>query len=271
MKKAVYVLCCLAAALLLLPSDLPAPGYPCIEVTKQCADPLNSSQLIPFWGTVRNCGYLTLENVTVVDNRGTADTSDDFVVFGPASLAVGASASFDGTYLPSATPSTNTVTATGSYPTYGLTATDTASATCKWLGEGCSLTWGYWKTHSKYGPAPYDNAWALLLPAGEDSIFFLSGNTYFEILGIEPRGNPYYSLAHQFIAAQLNLLNGAAMPADVLDAWTTAKSLFETYSPGQVGQKGAGALRAQFTELATALDYYNMGATGPGHCNGIER
>ena len=33
-------------------------------------------------------------------------------------------------------------------------------------GPGCTLTQGYWKTHSKYGPAPYDSTWALI---GEDT------------------------------------------------------------------------------------------------------
>ncbi len=271
MKTAAIALCCLACALL-LPSSLPAPGYPCIDVTKQCTDPLNSDGLILFSGTVRNCGAYALSEVTVVDDNGTPGVpADDVAVFSAATLDPGVTASFSGSYLPASSPSTDTVTATGSYPAFGFTATDTASATCKWLTEGCSLTYGYWKTHSKYGPAPYDNAWALLLPAGEDSPFFLSGKTYIEVLGTEPRGNPYFSLAHQFIAAQLNILNGAAMPAEVLGAWNAAGALFESYAPGQVTQKGAGALRAQFSALALVLDDYNMGVTGPGHCNGIER
>jgi hypothetical protein len=35
---------------------------------------------------------------------------------------------------------------------------------------GCTLTPGYWKTHSKYGPAKYDTTWAL---KGEDTPFLL--------------------------------------------------------------------------------------------------
>lgn len=271
MKRAAFVCWCLAAGFLLVPTLGQATGYPCIDVTKQCTDPLNSGGLIDFSGTVTNCGPYELTNVTVVDDNGTpGDPADDFTVFTAAALAAGASATFNGSYLPAQSPSTNTVTASGSYPS-GLTATDIASATCKWLADGCTLTYGYWKTHSKYGPAPYDNAWALKMPTGEDSVFFLAGQTYFQVLSTEPRGNPYFTLAHQFIAAELNFLNGASGPADVLSAWYEARSLFETYTPGQVGQKGAGMLRARFTELALTLDYYNMGAIGPGHCNGIER
>ena len=31
---------------------------------------------------------------------------------------------------------------------------------------GCTLTQGYWKTHSLRGPAPYDDAWLLVGPNG---------------------------------------------------------------------------------------------------------
>ncbi|MBM2843936.1 MAG: hypothetical protein HW404_1773, partial [Anaerolineales bacterium] len=50
---------------------------------------------------------------------------------------------------------------------------------------GCSLTPGYWKTHSMYGPAPYDATWASL---GEDTIFFRSGKTYYQVLWTSPSG-----------------------------------------------------------------------------------
>ena len=36
---------------------------------------------------------------------------------------------------------------------------------------GYTLTHGYWKTHSSYGPAPYDDTWALVSPIGEDTQF----------------------------------------------------------------------------------------------------
>jgi hypothetical protein len=79
-------------------------------------------------------------------------------------------------------------------------------------GGGCTLTPGYWKTHSSYGPAPYDDTWAQI---GEDTIFFLSGQSYYDVLWTNPEGNAYYILAHAYIAAQLNLLNGASAPAEV--------------------------------------------------------
>ena len=52
---------------------------------------------------------------------------------------------------------------------------------------GCTLTPGYWKTHSEYGPAPYDDTWALM-PAGADTPFFGTGVSYYEMLWTEPQG-----------------------------------------------------------------------------------
>jgi hypothetical protein len=137
-------------------------------------------------------------------------------------------------------------------------------------GGGCTLTPGYWKTHSEFGPAPYDDTWAQLLN-GASTPFFQSDQTWYEVLWTPPTGgNAYYILAHAYIAAQLNQLNGASIPVSVLDAFNAATGLFNTYTPAQVaGDKGkaGNALRAQFISLAETLDDYNNGFTGPGHCS----
>jgi hypothetical protein len=79
--------------------------------------------------------------------------------------------------------------------------TDSGTAPPK---PGCTLTQGYWKTHSKYGPAPYDARWALV---GEDTAFFSSGKTWYEAINTSSAGgNAYYILARQYIAAKLNLV-----------------------------------------------------------------
>lgn len=130
---------------------------------------------------------------------------------------------------------------------------------------GCTHTIGYWKTHSKYGPAPYDATWALV---GEDSPFFLSGKTWYQAAWTAPAGNAYYILAHQYIAAHLNFLDGASVPAAVQTAFNSATTLFNTYTPAQIAAlKGSSSLRKQFINLAGILDNYNNGITGPGHCD----
>ncbi len=150
----------------------------------------------------------------------------------------------------------------------------TSTATCGVsieCGGGCTLTWGYWKTHSIYGPAAHPDAtWYKLGPLGPDTPFFISGQTYYQVLQTSPAGgNAYYILAHQYIAAQLNQLAGAPIPADVLDAFNKATKLFQTYTPADLNKKGGSAskMRAVFIGYAGLLGSYNEGLVGPGHCD----
>ena len=130
--------------------------------------------------------------------------------------------------------------------------------------EGCTLTPGYWKTHSMYGPAPYDDAWALVSPDGEDTAFFLSGQSWYQVLWTPPaNGNPYYILAHQYIAAYLNNLNGADTSV-ISEALSIASSLLSTHRPNSRFSK---SLKNEFISTAYTLDQYNNGYSGPGHCS----
>lgn len=135
---------------------------------------------------------------------------------------------------------------------------------------GCTLTQGYWKTHSQTGPAPYDDAWLNLGLLEEDTMFYLSNQTWYEVFWTPPQGNAYYNLAHQFEAATLNVLNGASEPAAVSTALVNAEALFNNYTPEQIAAlkgKNGKALRQQFISLASTLDQYNNGLIGPGHCS----
>ncbi|HSJ74978.1 MAG TPA: hypothetical protein VK899_02160, partial [Gemmatimonadales bacterium] len=134
--------------------------------------------------------------------------------------------------------------------------------------QGCTLTPGYWKTHSRKGPAPYDDTWLQLGAAQESKPFFLSGKTWYQALWTAPAGNAYYILAHAYAATTLNGLNGASMPPEVQAAWNEATTLFQTWTPAQLGaQKGNQQPRKRFLELAGLLDMYNNGLLGPGHCS----
>ena len=129
---------------------------------------------------------------------------------------------------------------------------------------GCTRSKGYWKTHSIYGPAPYDSAWALL---GEDSTFFLSNQTNYEVMWTAPSGgNAYYMLAHQYIAASINILNGAD-PSEIQEAFDDATDMLETYTPEYIGSlKGNNPIRQDFIGLKSMLAQYNGGEIGPGNC-----
>jgi hypothetical protein len=131
----------------------------------------------------------------------------------------------------------------------------------------CTLTQGYWKTHSEYGPAPYDDAWSLL-PDGADTAFFNSGLTWYEQFSDAPAGDAYFILSHQYAAAELNLLNGSMAPGPVQMALAGAEALFEAQGDGDTTLTAVETRKA--TRWAAIIDDYNNGVTGPGHCDDEE-
>ena len=128
----------------------------------------------------------------------------------------------------------------------------------------CTLTQGYWKTHSEYGPAPYDDTWALL-PDGADTLFFNSGLTWYEVFWTAPAGDFYFNLAHQYMAAYLNLLNGSMAPGPVDTAMANAEALFNAQGAGDTTLNKAEKKKAG--RWMTQIGNYNEGKTGPGHCD----
>lgn len=129
---------------------------------------------------------------------------------------------------------------------------------------GCTLTQGYWKTHSRVGPAPYDDGWKMVGPLEEQTPFYLSGKTWIGVFWTAPKGNPYYNLAHQYMAAKLNLLNGAASTPAVDTAIAWAENFFATTPPTATFNN---SLKATINGYASILDNYNNGYIGPGHCS----
>jgi hypothetical protein len=136
------------------------------------------------------------------------------------------------------------------------------------LPAGCTLTPGYWKTHSKYaGSKKYDPTWAMIQPNGEDTIFYLSNQTWYQVLWTPPKkGNVYYILSFQFIAAKLNIAAVASSTPEVDAALFLADKFFKKFTPAQ-----ALTLKEKekklYIGLANILDSYNNGYIGPGHCS----
>jgi hypothetical protein len=133
---------------------------------------------------------------------------------------------------------------------------------------GCTRTQGYWKTHAGENNKKRDATWDLIGEDKEYTTFFLSKQTYYDVMHTNPSGgNAYYILAHQYIAAHLNVLSGASIPDDVLAAWNEATNLFDQYTPEEIGElEGEDVTRQQFIDIAELLDDYNNGVIGPGHC-----
>lgn len=176
----------------------------------------------------------------------------------PYTLALGPFECGEHSYVNVASFVTNDLGATGS-----SSWTVVVTVPCP---EGCTLTPGYWKTHSTYGPAPYDDTWALL---GEDTMFFLSGKSYYQALWVPPAGNAYWTLARAYIAAKLNHLDGAGFTA-AQTAFDQATALLALYTPAAIdGFRGklGNEIRGQVISLAGTLDAYNNGLIGPGHCD----
>jgi hypothetical protein len=139
---------------------------------------------------------------------------------------------------------------------------DTFCSTLPCGGDGCTYTQGYWKTH---GPIPTGNnvnEWPVIgLTLGTVAYTDFELQAIFDTPG---SGNALITLAHQLIAAKLNVANGADDSA-VASAIAAADALIGglVVPPIGTGTLPNGSVGA----LITALTDYNEGATGPGHCD----
>jgi hypothetical protein len=166
----------------------------------------------------------------------------------------------------------NTYTNTADFVTNDTAAVDSDTATVDTSVAcvlGCTLTQGYWKTHndSFKGGAPTDDNWDNLAGSqAELTSFFSSGKSWFDVFWTAPKGNVYYNLAHQYMAAWLNDLNGADMPASVQTAFNSATTLLTNNTPTQAGAL-KGSAKSAWTNLAGTLGNFNEGNAGIPHCD----
>jgi hypothetical protein len=147
----------------------------------------------------------------------------------------------------------------------------TANHTCSTLDcgggnqGGCTFTQGYWKTH---GPIPSGNNENVWPQSVKDNGLTLGTVNYTAsqlqaIFDKPAAGNGLIALAHQLIAAKLNIANGAD-PTDAAACIASADALIGGLVIPPVG---TGSLNPEATEsLIECLTNYNEGASGPGHC-----
>jgi hypothetical protein len=141
----------------------------------------------------------------------------------------------------------------------------TANLTCSTLacgsGETCTYTQGYWKTHGPVPEGNNSNEWPVAaLVLGTVSYTDLQ---LLSILQAPAKGNGLIALAHQLIAAKLNLAKGADGTA-VATAVPAADTMIGALVVPPIG---TGYLAPDLTSaLVTVLEVYNEGGTGPGHC-----
>jgi hypothetical protein len=154
-----------------------------------------------------------------------------------------------------------TVVTTATHQTNGRFETRSTAFTANCMDQpcgtaGCTLTQGYWKNHPEDWPVA-------TLTLGTASY---TKDQLLSILAQPVKGNGLVSLAHQLIAAKLNVANGATCTAIT---GTIAKA-DAVIAGSVVPPVGAGSLStSSVSALVSALDEFNNGLTSgcPGHCS----
>jgi len=213
---------------------------------------LGDGDCVSVWSTSGNAGVTDRVTVTETGPAGydvslVKSTLEDGVT------TVGASVASNTTF--------NTITNPNGTGVDGVVVTFTKTE----QAEGCTLTQGFWKTHTGLGPQA--DAWPAL-PGGTMTLGTVAYTKaqLISILNAPVKGNGLISLAHQLIAANLNILNGAS-PSAISATITSANTLIGALIVPPVG---SGSLTpSAVSSLITALEQYNEGTTGPGHCDAV--
>lgn len=121
--------------------------------------------------------------------------------------------------------------------------------------HGCTREVNWWEDHHANARGSKRNPW----PISESTR--LCGDRWIDILDRSARGSAWYELAHQYIGARLNIAEGASSTPDVTAAITRAGQLLGACSISRNNRDLA-------EDLASLLEVYNIGQTGPGHCDG---
>jgi hypothetical protein len=135
-------------------------------------------------------------------------------------------------------------------PSATLTAATSSPGQCD-----CTLTQGFWKNHVE--------SWLRVTSITLGGVAY-NQSQLLAIFGRPAKGNGLVSLAHQLIAARLNLLLGVTAPPGVAAALSQADALI---GARVVPPIGSGTLSPGLTSgLTDVLDAFNSGSLGPGHC-----
>lgn len=134
----------------------------------------------------------------------------------------------------------------------------------------CTYTQGFWKTHGSAGPASGRDEFGNYISEWPVDTLSLGGRSYTEaelqsIFDTPAAGNGLLALAHQLIAAKLNVAGGGSYDMDEINqVIADADALIGSLVVPPVGD---GYLKPNLTSYLTGrLAGFNEGAWGPGHC-----
>jgi len=134
--------------------------------------------------------------------------------------------------------------------------TETMTVTSAGLAQNCTYTQGYWKNHPEAWPVASLTLGTVNYTAAE----------LLAIFNQPAGGNKLVILAHQLIAAKLNIANGAN-PASVATTIANADALIGNKVVPPIGADSLPTNPA--VGYANTLDDFNNGLIGPGHCGTV--
>lgn len=237
-----------------------------IEVTKTSdADPLGivAGTEVTYSYEVENVGVIDLDNVDISDDVCSPLIFTGTDVGADSILSPGEVWTYECTMTLDET-TTNIVTVTADDPVDNE-VTDEAELEVVVKDPTCTLTQGYWKNHHPDGHSKKtDDTWLSLTGEKLQNILWIN------ILWTSPKGgDAWYTLAHQWIAATLNVASDASAPAEVTQALIDGQNILDNNLPGVLTGKAKGdakVVRQEAISLAGILGSYNEGDIGPGHC-----
>ncbi len=118
---------------------------------------------------------------------------------------------------------------------------------------GCTYTQGRWKNKNAK-----DGVWT----EDFDMTFGDCDEGWLDILNTPTKGNAYYILAHQYIAAYLNVKYFDADTDEIEAEFTAAGEWLNAYCADSWPEE----TRETAIQLSEVLDQFNNGYIGPGHC-----
>lgn len=208
---------------------------------------VGDGECVAVWSTGGNVGTTDLVTVTETEPAGFVSATAKATVEDGVETAAGPA-------TPGATAS-NTITNPGGTGVDGVVVTFINELI---PSDGCTVTLGFWKSHTEVGDWPALPGGTLLL-----GTVAYSEAQLITILNTENNGNGLLQLARQLIAAKLNILNGASA-TDISATITAADALIGGLVVPPVG--GGFLSPGSTSSLIDALSQYNQGNTGPGRC-----